>query len=93
MRTVKPNYDPDSADEYAMNRAKLLFMGKSSMKGFVANSDGTLNIVALSGNEEVPANVCLVVRQVNGVWIKIGVLHVSQDLIFDLDVEQLNLNL
>lgn len=94
MGPVDLNFDLDPADEYARHRAKLLFVGKSSMKGFVANSDGrTLNIAARSGNEEVPANVCLVVRCINGVWIKIGVLHVSEDLIFDPEFEQLVLKL
>lgn len=76
MRIVKLNYDLDFVDEYVMNRVKFLFMGKSLMKGFVVNSDGILNIVVFFGNEEVFVNVCLVVCQVNGVWIKIGVLYV-----------------
>lgn len=60
--------------------AKLLFMGKSQMKGFEIDSKG---LMKRSVGDEVPANVCLVVCYVNAVWNKVGVLHVSEDLIFE----------
>jgi hypothetical protein len=89
MGPMKLIYHQDLSNESASQRAKLLVMGKGSMKGFV--NDGSMNVGRSSG--DIPANVWLVVRHVNGVWIKIGVLYVSEDLIFDPKPEQLALKL
>lgn len=71
--------------------AKLLFMGKSDkLKRFEIDSNG---LMIRSIGDEVPANVCLVVILVNAVWIKVGVLHVSEDLIFEPEHDEFALKL
>ena len=70
--------------------AKLLFMGKSQLKRFETDSNG---LMTCSIGNEVPANVCLVICYKNAIWIKVGVLYVSEDLIFEPEPHKLNLKL